>query len=197
MPKVPNATTFATATAVSRGDALIAGLNAVIAVTPHIEVPAAIRAPIFCGIPSALATLVVTRRPIPTDAATHGTPYAPRLAISKKDNLNPTHMIPALKSVVEHVLNPGTRLDGNVVRLFNASPTRIATGIPDTTEAVEPSNPCIASNPFDTTSALRNPNVDTPAAAAIPGTTLVVVVVTFDSSLSEVENNTLIVSCFL
>ena len=106
-------------------------------------------------------------------------------------------MIPALKSVVEHVLNPGTRLDGSVVRLFNASPARIATGIPDTTEAVEPSNPCIASNPFDNTSALRNPNVDTPAAAAIPGTTLVVVV-TFDSSLSEVEENiTLIVSCFL
>ena len=50
-PKVPNATTFATAYETSCGFALIAGATAVIAVTPHIEVPAAIKDDIRGGKP--------------------------------------------------------------------------------------------------------------------------------------------------
>ena len=66
-------TTLATATDTSREVALIAGASAVMAVTPQIEVPAAMRWPMRGGSPILLANQGMNSSPEPTDTHTSGT----------------------------------------------------------------------------------------------------------------------------
>eukprot|EP00982_Pelagococcus_subviridis_P000296 2400-Pelagococcus_subviridis.AAC.1 len=77
IPAVPNATTLATATAVSACVAAIAGDSAPIAVTPHIDVPAARRLPSLGASEKVAASRGMKKRPAPTDVSAAGTANAP------------------------------------------------------------------------------------------------------------------------
>lgn len=107
MPIVPKATVFATATAVARLEALMAGASAVIAVTPQIDVPAVRRAVMSRGKPAMRPASGIKSKPALTDASTTGIPLDPIESSSKKESLAATATIPPWRIFfVENVI-PG------------------------------------------------------------------------------------------
>ena len=85
---------FATATAISRLDALIAGAKAVMALTPQIDVPAVKSSDISKGSPATLLAMGMYNMPAPTADITTGNEEAPAISNSKNDNRAATATIP-------------------------------------------------------------------------------------------------------
>ena len=85
---------FATATAISRLDALIAGAKAVMAVTPQMDVPEVKSSDISKGSPATLLAMGMYNMPAPTADITTGNEEAPAFTNSKNDNRAATATIP-------------------------------------------------------------------------------------------------------
>ena len=99
MPNVPKATTFATAKDISRSRAFIAPDTDVIAVTPQIDVPAAISDDIFSEIPMLRPKYFAVTRPAPILVITAGSATESD-ATSRRLSFKPTSTIPARNKVV-------------------------------------------------------------------------------------------------
>ena len=85
---------FAIAKLVSLSVALMAGDRALIAVTPQIEVPQAMRVLILCGSPSLFPSQGTKMRPEAMLVATAGNPMTPVDTKSAALSLAPTHTMP-------------------------------------------------------------------------------------------------------
>mmetsp|Transcript_14357 Transcript_14357/g.25724 ORF Transcript_14357/g.25724 Transcript_14357/m.25724 type:complete len:243 (+) Transcript_14357:831-1559(+) len=153
----------------------MAGESAVMAVTPQMEVPAAIRELILGGRPILLPNQGINVIPTPIEAQTAGRPTNPTETKSTALSFAPTHTIPACRIAFEANLIPGSRAAGSGIVFLIASPSMIDTGIPDIGDAA-PSMPCIASKPWPRYSAPVNPPSITSAEAAIPGNNSLTVV---------------------
>lgn len=120
------------------------------AVTPQMEVPAAMSRVIRLGkpsfvpsqltkaIPEAMLTSTYLVRRVRSDVKgyglTTGTPATPREAISSAESLIPMHTMPSLRMVDEQNFKPGRTESGKLVELFNNMPRRIDIGMPSATK---------------------------------------------------------------
>lgn len=137
---MPQNTTFATATDTSRDDAFLReGARAVMAVTPQMLVPAAMREPWLRGRPKREDTLGIKRRPALTVQSTTGRVVREVERIEGRDNLAPTQTIPRRKIVVLQYFKPGENTDLSFMMfgraLFSAIPSMIDTGTPEIGDA--------------------------------------------------------------
>jgi hypothetical protein len=120
IPKVPYATTLATARDTSRCEAAIAGDNAPIAVTPQIDEPAANNAPTFPDNPdvapylaiTAALIIGVTKTPVATVAAIAGAAPPAKSEISLNDSFAPSAAIPTFNPSPAHHLTPFASVSG-------------------------------------------------------------------------------------
>ena len=105
---VPKATVLATATAMSRFDALIAGAKAVMAVTPQMDVPAVKRYP-NSGETVLLRELShgMTTNPAPTDATTTGKHVAVVVHTCHTLSLAATQTMPVCRMLLVAKVVPG------------------------------------------------------------------------------------------
>mmetsp|Transcript_55319 Transcript_55319/g.134359 ORF Transcript_55319/g.134359 Transcript_55319/m.134359 type:complete len:206 (-) Transcript_55319:76-693(-) len=143
----------------SRLFALIAGANAVIAVTPQIDVPAVKRSVISLGSPAIRPAMGISVNPAPTDATTTGNPAEPVVINSTKDNFAATATIPACRIDLVEYCTPGWNVSNTPTVFLRVIPNKIETGIPlNGTPAAD-----------DTTSAKENPAAAVAAEMAIPG----------------------------
>lgn len=85
----------------------IAGARAVMAVTPQMLVPAAVRLPSRAGRPRRALIHRTDPRPAVMEQSTTGMPTTPSLATSRALSLAPTHTMPAWRTAFVATLRPG------------------------------------------------------------------------------------------
>ena len=138
----------------------MAGAKAVMAVTPHIEVPAVSNSDMCGGRPANWAARGIKKSPAPTALATTGMLLVPVAKTSMKLNLAATHTIPPCSTALEAVVRPGLNVASGTPTVFlMAMPSKMETGMPDSGTP----------KPADNVEAAVNPAVATAAERPRPG----------------------------
>mmetsp|Transcript_15885 Transcript_15885/g.40636 ORF Transcript_15885/g.40636 Transcript_15885/m.40636 type:complete len:210 (-) Transcript_15885:377-1006(-) len=149
----------------------MAGASAVMAVTPQMLVPAAVREPRRAGSPRRALSQSTEPRPAAMEAATTGTPAAPSFITSTALSLAPTHTMPACSTALEQKRRPGCSTgsaETGSARLLMPRPSRMATGTAEIGLGPSP-RPCAAIIAPPSHSAPTAPTCATAPANARPG----------------------------
>lgn len=120
-----------TAIATDRGGAEIDGAKAVIAVTPHMEVPAVRRRVVGRSMPSFAPNQGMKSMPAVREVRTTGIPVRPVVRRSVKESFAATHTIPVWRTAFVDTCTPGFTDEGRFTVLDIPKPRRIDRGIPD------------------------------------------------------------------
>src|SRR5699024_6762104 len=132
MPVRPKIVILATAYEISFSFASITGDVAMIAVTPQIPVPQAIKVPSLSDCCSFLVKYNVTANPQLIQITIKGTPQAPSLSASTKLNRNPSKIIPNLKAYFTERAVPSLKIRCKPTVFRIKIPRIMATNIPET-----------------------------------------------------------------